>query len=137
MSNKHPKTDHLKPYQFKAGKEQSKTASKGGKASVKARRKKASLLRSAKIVMEAGIPSKMKTQVEKLTGEIDDENDELFTAATAIMMREALNGNVHAYRELKDIMRMIEDNVTIDETIDDDDISATLEGIARNDIDAS
>lgn len=92
-------------------------------------------MKCAKWVMEADIPPEMKAQLSKITGEVDDENDTLFTAATAVMMKEAIAGNVQAYRELKDVMRMIEDNVTIDSTIDDDGLSQSLEQYAEECID--
>lgn len=131
MANPNPRTDQIEPYQFKAGKEQAKIARKAGIASGKAKRKKASLLKCAKTVLEADIPDSLKKHITKLAGELDEENDTLFTAATAVMAKEAMNGNVQAFRELKDIMRMIEENVTVDESIEDDALSKALEERAK------
>lgn len=132
MANPNPRTDQIEPYQFKSGKSAAKAGAKGGVASGKAKRKKASLLKCAKTVLEADIPDKLKKQVTKLAGELDDENDTLFTAATAVMAKEAMSGNVQAYRELKDIMRMIEENVTVDESIEDDEFSLAMEALGKS-----
>lgn len=107
----------------------------GGIASGKARRKKASLIRSAQTILEADMPKKVKSSIEKLAGTVEDENDSLFTAATAVMVKEALDGNVQAYRELLKAVDMIESSVRIDDSIDDDAMSASLEEFAAGEID--
>ena len=55
----------------------------------------------------------------------------LFTAATAVMVKEALSGNVAAYNSLKDIVGAIEDNLLLDETTDDD-LSKALEELGQS-----
>lgn len=127
--------DKVKPYEIRTAQEAREKGRNGGIASGKARRRKASLLKCAKTVLEAEMPDKVKNQITKLAGELDDENDTLFTAATAVMVKEAIGGNVLAYRELKDVMRMIEENITVDESMEDDGLSASLEEFARECID--
>lgn len=104
---------------------------KGGIASGKSKRKKASLMRCAKRVLESDLTPRVKQNIEQVTGELDDENDTVFTAAVAVMAKEALNGNVSAFRELKDIVRDIENNVYVDETIEDDGLSKAYEEMAK------
>lgn len=98
---------------------------KAGIASGKARRKKASLMRCAQRVLEADITPGIKNQIETITGELDDENDTLFTAMAAVMVKEAIGGNVSAFRELKDLVRDM-DNVFIDDETEEDELSKAL-----------
>lgn len=103
----------------------------GGIASGKARRKKASLMRCAKRVLESDIPDAIKRKFEPKIGEIEDENDTLFTVATAVMLNKAMNGDVKAFHEIKDIVMAIEDNVYVDETFEDDGLSKAYEEMAK------
>lgn len=97
----------------------------GGIASGKSKRRKASLLRCAQMVLEADITPAIKSQIEKITGEIDDENDTLFTAAAAVIMKEAISGNVQAFRELKDIVKEI-DGLCVEDEEQEDELSRAL-----------
>lgn len=123
---------NLIPFDQLTESEQREIRSKGGIASGKARRKKASLMRCAKRVLESDLTPNTKRAIEQVTGELDDENDTIFTAAVAVMAKEALNGNVSAFRELKDIVRDIENTVVVNDSIEDDTLSASLEEIAKN-----
>ena len=98
----------------------------GGIASGKARRKKNSLKKAAEAVLTSSMPKQVKQQIEKMVGEVDDENDMLFTAATAVMVKEALIGNVAAYNSLKDIVGAIEDSLPLEQDTDDE-LSKALE----------
>lgn len=126
---RHDGTDNLIPFQ--SAEEAREKGRKGGIASGKARRKKNSLKRAAEAVLTSSMPKQVKQQIEKMVGEIDDENDMLFTAATAVMVKEALSGNVAAYNSLKDIVGAIEDNLLLDETTDDD-LSKALEELGQS-----
>lgn len=97
----------------------------GGIASGKAKRKKASLMRCAQRVLESDITPEIKSQIERMTGELDDENDTLFTAAAAVMVKEAIGGNVQAFRELKDLVRDM-DGAYVEDDTEEDGLSKAL-----------
>lgn len=103
----------------------------GGIASGKARRKKASLMRCAQRVLESDITPAIKKQIETITGELDDENDTLFTAAAAVMAKEAISGNVQAFRELKDIVKGM-DEAFVDEDEQEDELSRSLRELGES-----
>lgn len=119
---------NLKPFTSTQSREEAvKNGRKGGIASGQAKRKKASLMRCAKRVLESDIPDDLKRKFEPKIGEIEDENDTLFTVATAVMLNKAMNGDVKAFHEIKDIVMALEDNVYVDETVEDDALSVALE----------
>lgn len=125
MANPNPRTDQIEQYQFKSGKEAAKAGAKGGVNSGKSKRKKASLMRCAQRVLESDITPEIKSQIERMTGELDDENDTLFTAAAAVMVKEAIGGNVQAFRELKDLVRDM-DGAYVEEDTEEDGLSKAL-----------
>lgn len=92
---------------------------KGGIASGVARRKKKSLLECAKAVLEADIPEKQYKTIEKMVGSLEGDENTLFTASVAVMVNKALNGNVHAFNSIKDIVQQIEDQNFTREIMDD------------------
>lgn len=130
MANPNPRTDQIEQYQFQAGKEQAKRAAEAGRASGKARRKKASLMRCAQRVLEADMPKEVKQGVEKIVGKLDDEHDEIFTAAVAVMAKEALAGNTHAFAQLKDMVQDM-DSAYIEDEQEEDDLSRSLRELAE------
>lgn len=103
----------------------------GGIASGKARRKKASLMRCAQRVLESDITPSIKEKLEQMVGEIEDENDTLFTAAVAVMAKEAVGGNVGAFRELKDLVRDM-DNAYVEDEQEEDDLSRSLRELGES-----
>lgn len=121
---------NLRPVQTKS--EARERGHNGGIASGKARRKKASLLRCANSVLTADIPDDVRRKLKSKIGEIDDENDTMFTVATAIMLNRAIAGDVKAFHEIKDLVMAIEDNVYVDETVEDDALSIALEERGQN-----
>lgn len=130
MANPNPRTDQIEQYRFKAGKEQAKTARKGGIASGKAKRKKASLMRCAQRVLESDIPKELKPQLQKIIGEVEDENDTLFTLAVASMTKEAISGNTAAFSQLKDLVQDM-DAAYIDDQEEEDELSRSLRELAE------
>lgn len=102
----------------------------GGIASGKARRKKASLMRCAQRVLEAEIPKEIKGSIQKMVGELDDENDTLFTAAVAVMAKEAIGGNTHAFAQLKDMVQDM-DAAYIEDEQEEDELSRSLRELAE------
>lgn len=92
---------------------------KGGIASGIARRKKKTLLECAKRVLEAEIPAKQYKKVAEQIGDLTEDENTLFTASVAVMVNKALNGNVHAFNSIKDIVQQIEDQTFTREILDD------------------
>ena len=126
--------ENIKPYEFTSDQnreEAAKNGRKGGIASGKARRKKASMERAFKRVFESDIPAAAKMQIETLTGQLDDEDDTLLTATFAITAKEALSGDQRAVRNILEFAKFLNDKVTVDETIEDDAFSQALEQRAR------
>ena len=103
----------------------------GGIASGKARRRKASLMRCAQRVLESEMPKEIRQGVQKMVGEIDDENDTLFTAAVAVMAKEAIGGNTHAFAQLKDIVQDM-DAAYIEEEAEEDELSRSLRELGES-----
>lgn len=102
---------------------------KGGIASGKAKRKKASLMKCAQRVLEAEVPEKLKKGLKSIAGEVEDENDTLFTMAVAAMVKESINGNAKAFHELLAIANTLEGYITEDDT-NEDELSRSLREIA-------
>lgn len=114
-------TDNLKPLgdSKRTKEEQREIQVKGGIASGVARRKKKSLLECARAVLEADIPEKQYKTIEKMVGSLEGDENTLFTASVAVMVNKALNGNVHAFNSIKDIVQQIEDQNFTREIMDD------------------
>lgn len=121
MSNQ----QNLEPHKIRSAEEAREKGRKGGIASGKARRKKASLMRCAQRVLESDVPKELKPQLSKIIGEVEDENDTLFTAAVAVMVKEALGGNTHAFSQLKDIVQDM-DAAYIEDDTEEDELSRSL-----------
>lgn len=121
--------ENLKPVRTKE--EARKRGRNGGIASGKARRRKKSLKQCAQRVLESDIPKGVKESLTKLTGEIDSEDDTLFTAAVAVMAKEALSGNVRAFRELRELVEGLDEAVIEDER-DEDELSKSLRELGES-----
>lgn len=117
MANKNGNIDNLDIIRTEA--EAKKKGRNGGIASGKARRKKKSLLECARTVLEADIPEKQYKSIEKMVGGLSEDENTLFTASVAVMMRKALSGDVKAFNAIKDIVQQIEDQAFTREIIDD------------------
>lgn len=102
----------------------------GGIASGKSKRRKKSLMQCAQRVLEADLTPGIKSSIEKITGELEDENDTIFTAAVAVMAKEAVGGNVKAFRELKDMVKDM-DAAYIDDGGEEDGLSKALREFAE------
>ena len=121
---------NLDPHKIRTAEEARKKGRNGGIASGKARRKKASLMRCAQRVLESDIPTELKPQLKKIIGEVEDENDTLFTLAVASMTREAISGNTHAFAQLKDLVQDM-DAAYIEDEQEEDDLSRSLRELAE------
>lgn len=111
--------DNLIPFDQRSEEEQREIRRKGGIASGIARRKKKSLLECARRVLEADIPEKQYKKVASQIGDLSEDENTLFTASVAVMVNKALNGNVHAFNSIKDIVQQIEDQNFTREIMDD------------------
>lgn len=87
-------------------------------------------MRCAQRVLESDIPKELKPQLTKIIGEVEDENDTLFTAAVAGMVKEAIAGNAKAFHELKDIVGEM-DAAYIEDTQEEDELSRSLRELAE------
>lgn len=125
---RHDGTDNLIP--IRTEDEAREKGRKGGIASGKARRRKASLMKCARRVLEAPMQGSMRKTVEKLVGELEEDEDMLLTATVAVMAKEALSGNVAAFRELKDIMGQMEGTYQGEEH--EDDLSRSLRELGES-----
>ena len=121
---------NLDPHKIRTAEEAREKGRNGGIASGKARRKKASLMRCAQRVLESDIPKELKPQLEKIVGEVEDENDTLFTLAVASMTKEAISGNTHAFAQLKDLVQDM-DAAYIEDEQEEDDLSRSLRELAE------
>lgn len=129
MANPNGNIKNLDPVRTKE--EAKKRGKNGGKASGKARRKKASLMKCAQRVLESDVPKELKGQLSKMVGEVEDENDTLFTMAVASMVKESIKGNAKAFHELSAIVQNLED-VYIDDEDDEDELSKALREYAES-----
>lgn len=120
---------NLKP--FRSTSEARESGRKGGIASGKARRRKASLMRCAQRVLESDIPKELKPQLSKIIGDVEEENDTLFTAAVAVMAKEAIGGNTHAFAQLKDMVQDM-DSAYVDDDIEEDELSRSLRELGES-----
>lgn len=123
---------NLKPYKKGelSSEEAKKRGSKGGKASGESRRRKKALLETAGAILSRDIPKSLLPTIEKITGELTEDESTLFAATTAVMVKEALKGNTRAFNSLKDIVLQIEEKQA-DKELEDDEMSKALEEIAK------
>ena len=83
--------------------ERKKFASAGGKASVEARRKKKQMRKQMEILLGLDVKSKKSRESMKALGiDEDDMNNQM--ALMVAMFKEAVNGNVNAFREIRDLI---------------------------------
>ena len=122
---------NLIPNELRSPKEVRENGRKGGIASGKARRRKKALMQCAKRVLESDLSGSVREEVEKVTGELEDDESTVFTATVAVMANKAMKGSVAAFRELKEIVQDIESSMPVDEETQDDPLSAALEGLAH------
>ena len=120
---------NLKP--FRTVEEAREKGRNGGIASGKARRKKASLMRCAQRVLESDIPKELKPNLKKIIGEVEDENDTLFTLAVASMTKEAISGNTSAFAQLKDLVQDM-DAAYVDDDMEEDELSRSLRELGES-----
>lgn len=122
---------NLDPHKIRTAEEARAKGRNGGIASGKARRKKASLLQCAQRVLESDIPKELLPQLKKIIGDVEDENDTLFTLAVASMAKEAISGNTHAFAQLKDMVQDM-DAVHVDEEQEEDELSRSLRELGES-----
>lgn len=119
---------NLRP--FRNENEAREAGRKGGIASGKARRRKASLMKCARRVLESPMQPSMRKSIEKMTGELGEDEDMLLTATVAAITNRALKGDVAAFREIKDIVGQMEGTYRGEEY--EDDLSRSLRELGES-----
>lgn len=88
-------------------------------------------MKCAQRVLQADIPKELKPSLEKMIGEYDDDVDTLYTLAVASTMKEAIGGNISAFRELKDIVQDM-DAAYIEDHEEEDELSRSLRELGES-----
>lgn len=127
MAKKKGNTENL--HVIQSSEEARELGRKGGIASGKARRKKAMLRKGAQRIIKADIPNSIKKRLEKTYGEIDADEDMVYTAMVAVMCNEALKGNVQAFKALNEMTGFIDEQEEV-ENAEPDALSRALQEIA-------
>lgn len=103
MANKNPNRDNLGDFRDLTAKEQRKIASKGGKASVEARRNRRTFKDAVEhVLFDIPLNEAEKSQLEGFGCKPDEFNKQML--AIKGLMQEAINGNVQAFNSLVAIM---------------------------------
>lgn len=129
MEKKRGNTGNLRPP--RSSEEARELGRKGGIASGAARRRKKAMMQGVRAVLEADIPKDMRKSIERLTGELDDGECTLYAAAVATMLREAIKGDVSAFREVTRLALDVDAQKQAEE-IPDDPLSASLRELGES-----
>lgn len=96
---------NLIPYTSDQSREEAqKNGRKGGIASGIAKRKKKSCMEIAMRVIQSEMDGKTRATVEKVTGQLGDDESTLYAAALAQMVAKAVKGDVRAFREIQNVI---------------------------------
>ena len=77
---------------------------RGGIASGEARRKKKAFAEIALRVLNSELNPETRANVEKVTGELGDDESTLYAAALAQMVARAVEGDVKAFHEIQNVV---------------------------------
>lgn len=114
---------NLIPFNKRAESEQREIRSKGGKArAAKARKRKAVREVMEMIANQPVTNDKLKKQMKAITGEIDEEDIDMITAATMGIFQAAIKGNVSAYEMIADKL----DESKVEDETEEDELSKAL-----------
>lgn len=116
--------ENLIPFNELTEEEQREIASKGGKASVEARRKKKAMREVAEMVLGSRISDKDKKIIHMLQEKGISEEDMTYqTAVVFATLGQALKGNVKAVKELRAMtgedIQKVEINAPIDKKVEE------------------
>lgn len=103
---------------------------KGGIASGEAKRKKKAFADIALRVLNSELDPKTKATVEKVTGELGDDESTLYAAALAQMVAKAVKGDVRAFREIQNVVERAQGGFTHQER-EDDALSKSLKELGE------
>lgn len=93
--------ENLQPIKTLSKEEAKKRGSKGGKASVKAKRERKAMREQLEMLLSLPLQNeKSKAQIEKLGVKADDIDNQM--AMTIALYQEAIKGNVKAYELIRD-----------------------------------
>lgn len=103
---------------------------KGGIASGEAKRKKKAFADIALRVLNSELDPKTKATVEKVTGELGDDESTLYAAALAQMVAKAVKGDVRAFREIQNVVERAQGGFAQQER-EDDALSRSLKELGE------
>ena len=98
---------------------------KGGLASAAARRKKKACAEIAMRIISSELSATDRAKVEKVTGELQDDEATLYAAALAQVVAKAVKGDLKAFRELQNVVDRAQGPVASHDR-EDDALSAAL-----------
>lgn len=103
---------------------------KGAAASAESRRKKKAFADIALRVLNSELDPKTKATVEKVTGELGDDESTLYAAALAQMVAKAVKGDVRAFREIQNVVERAQGGFAHQER-EDDALSKSLKELGE------
>lgn len=103
----------------------------GGIASGKARAKKKTCAEIAMRVINSELDPKTRATVEKVTGQLGDDESTLYAAALAQMVAKAVKGDVRAFREIQNVIDRAEGGFAHQER-EDDALSKSLKELGES-----
>lgn len=119
---------NLIPFSERSKEEARENGRKGGIASGAARRRKKAVREIVEMMATQPVTNeKLKNKMRAITSGVSEDDIDLITAATMGIFQAAIKGNDRAYKLIAEYM----DQVAIDDQLDDDPLSASLEEFAN------
>lgn len=116
--------------QFKSGQQAVESGRRGGIASGVAKRKKKACAEIAMRVINSELSPADKAKVEKITGELGEDENTLYAAAFAQMVARAIKGDPKAFREVQNVIEKAQGNTMSDRK--EDALSAALKEMGES-----
>lgn len=104
---------------------------KGAEASAKVRRRKKEHLEIVRRVLESDITGDVRDKIEKITGKLENDEADLFTAIVAMQAKEALKGSTAAFNALCAQMQSASETVAA-EVMEDDELTKSLRELGES-----
>lgn len=130
MANPNPKTEQIEAYQFNSG-NAAANGRKGAYAANKIRRKKKAYQEIAMRVLNSSLDPTSRKKVEKITGELENDENTLYAAALAQMVAKAVQGDTRAFREIQNVIEKAQGGAEVMER-EDDPLSDALKQIGES-----
>lgn len=122
--------ENLIPYSKRSKSEARENGRKGGIASGIARRKKKTASEIAQRIIFSDLDPKAKKQLEKMTGELGEDENTLYAGVVAMQVREALNGSTKAANYIQNLLDTMVGNIP-DER-EDDELTKSLRELGES-----